>query len=193
MRPTGLVLVLVTLTALPARGVEAGWDDPKPGAFQLLGSFFLGSGLRFNNPYRLATPLGSTAESVSRTATYADAGIGATFGDPRRLQHGLALRLSWALSGVGQMVSTPSYLLWTRGRVFAAYGRLGIPVVLTPDVTWGLESAVGAVWFFRGAVGVAGELVGGVFYGAGTRDVTTAAYPVLSGQLGLVVALERYP
>ena len=35
----------------------------------------LGDGLRFNNPYRLSTPLGKTPESVSLTAAYYDLGL----------------------------------------------------------------------------------------------------------------------
>ena len=40
---------------------------------------------------------------------------------------------------------------------------------------------------------VAAEIVGDVFYGAGTREVATPAYPVLSAQLGLVLAVEVLP
>jgi hypothetical protein len=165
----------------------------KPGYVQILATSFLGEGLRFNNPYRLATPLGSDAESVSLTAPYIDIGIAATFGNPLGLQHGGALRTSAALQGVGQVVMTPSYLAWRRWRSVALYGRGGVPIVATPDLTWGLEAGVGATWFFLGGIGVAAEVVGDVFYGAGTRDEATVTYPVLSGQLGLVLAYEVLP
>jgi hypothetical protein len=165
----------------------------KPGYAQLFLTTFFGDGLRFDNPYRLATPLGSNAESVSRTAPYIDIGLGATFGNPLGLQHGGTLRTTAALHGVGQVVMTPSYLAWRRWRSIALDGRLGVPLVVSPDVTWGLEAAVGATWFLLGGFGVSAEVVGDVFYGAGTREKATVTYPVLSGQLGFVVAYEVLP
>lgn len=165
----------------------------KPGYVQMFATTFVGEGLRFNNPYRLETPLGKDAESVSLTAPYVDIGLAATFGNPLGLQHGGTLRTTAALEGVGQIVMTPSYLAWRRWRSLALYGRAGVPIVATPEVTWGLEAAVGGTWFFLGGFGVAAELVGDVFYGAGTREKATVTYPVLSGQLGLVVAYEALP
>jgi hypothetical protein len=165
----------------------------KPGYVQLFATTFVGEGLRFNNPYRLATPLGDGAESLSLTAPYVDIGLAATFGNPLGLQHGAALRTTAALQGVGQVVMTPSYLAWRRWRSLALYGRAGVPIVATPDVTWGLEAGLGGTWFFLGGIGVAAEVVGDVFYGAGTREKATVTYPVLSGQLGLVLAYEVLP
>jgi len=209
-----LVALLVAATLVTAREREAyaqgeevsGGDaapekpkpepDPfrtKPGYVQLFVTSFLGDGLRFNNPYRLATPLGDDAESVSRTAPYIDIGLAATFGNPLGLQHGAALRTSAALHGVGQVVMTPSYLAWRRWTSLAVYGRAGVPIVVTPAVTWGLEAGLGATWFFLGGFGLAAEVVGDVFYGAGTRDQATVTYPVLSGQLGFVAAFEVLP
>jgi hypothetical protein len=66
-------------------------------------------------------------------------------------------------------------------------------VVVTPALTWGLEAGLGATWFFLGGFGVAAEVVGDVFYGAGTRDKAVVTYPVLSGQLGFVIAYEVFP
>lgn len=155
---------------------------------------FVGDGLRFDDPYRLATPLGGDAESVSRSALYADLGLAAmVFGDPLGIQHGPALRFSIALEGIHQTVLAPSYVVWRRWRALAAYGRLGVPIVLSPDKTWGYELGLGGVWFVRAGIGIAAELVGGVFYGAGTRDVATAAYPMLSAQAGLLVPWEILP
>lgn len=165
----------------------------KPGYVQIFATSFVGEGLRFNNPYRLATPLGDDAESLSLTAPYVDIGLAATFGNPLGLQHGGALRTSVALQGVGQVVMTPSYLAWRRWRSLALYGRAGIPIVATPDLTWGLEAGVGGTWFFLGGIGLAAEVVGDVFYGAGTREKATTTYPVLSGQLGFVLAYEVLP
>jgi hypothetical protein len=165
----------------------------RPGYVQIFLTTFFGDGLRFNNPYRLSTPLGSDAESVSRTAPYIDLGLGATFGNPLGFQHGATLRTSAALSGVGQVIMTPSYLGYRRWSSLALYGRAGIPIAVTPAATWGLEAGLGATWYVLGGIGVAAEMVGDVFYGAGTRDKATVTYPVLSGQLGFVVAYEVLP
>jgi hypothetical protein len=173
---------------------EHGPDDAKPGYVQLMATTFVGDGLRFNNPFRLATPLGSSAESVSRTAAYTDLGVAATFGNPLGLlEHGLALRGTLAVEGVGQFVLTPAYLGWKRWRAWAAYGRFGVPIALTPEPTWGFELGAGAVWFARAGLGIAGELVGDLFYGAGTREVAHPSYPILSAQLGFVAAWEILP
>jgi hypothetical protein len=165
----------------------------RPGYAQVQAHLFVGDALRFNNPYRLATPLGSDAESVSRTAAYVDFGVTGLLGDPLGLQHGLTLRTSFAVEGIRQQVITPGYVLWRRWRALAAYGRAGTPIVLTPQPTWGLEVAAGGVLFVRGGIGIAGELVGAVAYGAGTRDKAVTTYPMLGAQLGLLFALEVLP
>lgn len=171
-------------------------EDPfatKPGYGQIFATVMGGTGLRFNNPYRLATPLGRDAESVSRTAAYVDLGLAMTLGNPLGLQHGASLRTTIAVEGVGQTVLTPSYFVWRRSGALAAFGRAGIPLVVSPDVTWGFEGALGGVLFFLGGIGLVAEVVGDLFYGTGTRDVVTAAYPVLSGQLGLLGTYEVLP
>jgi hypothetical protein len=154
---------------------------------------FVGDGLRFNNPFRLATILGSQAQSLSRTATYADLGAAAVLGNPGFLAQGVALRASVALEGVPQSVLTPSYLVFHRWGAWGLYGRVGVPLVLTPDVTWGLEAGAGGIWFVRAGIGLVAEVVGDVFYGAGTREVATPAYPVLSAQGGLWLSWEAMP
>ncbi len=168
----------------PARGPAVPLD--------VFATAFVGDGLRFNNPYRLSTVLGSDAQSLSRTAAYADVGLAVALGDRAGVAHGFSLRASVALEGVRQAVVTPAYMLMTRSGAWAAYARAGVPVVLSPDTTWGLEGAVGGAWFALAGVGVGAELVGDVFYGAGTREVATPAYPVLSAQAGLWLAWEAF-
>jgi len=168
--------------------------DSKSGYMQFLVTAMGGVGFRFDNPYRLATPLGDDAESVSRTSSYLDFGLTAlVFGNPLRIQHGFSLRMSIALEGVSQTVFTPSYLVWYRRGAWAGFGRAGLPIVASPDTTWGLEAAGGAAWFFRGGLGAMAELVGDVFYGAGTADAGRTTYPVLSAQLGLIGSYEVLP
>jgi hypothetical protein len=165
----------------------------KTGYVQLFATSFFGDGLRFNNPYRLQTILGKNAMSVSRTAAYVDVGLAAAVGDPMGFQHDLAVRISIAAEGVPQGVLAPAYMLWRRWGALAAYARASVPIVLTPSVTAGIEGGLGGVWFFRSGIGVIAEIVGDVFYGAGTREVAIPAYPVLSGQLGLMIAYEVLP
>ena len=135
----------------------------------------------------------ASAEEVSRTASYVDLAGSITLGDPRHFQHGFSLHTAIAVEGVQQTVLTPSYVLYRRFRDFAAYARAGIDVVCTPDVTWGFGGALGGVWFVRAGIGLTAEIVGDVFYGAGTREVATAAYPMLSAQAGLLVPWEILP
>ena len=163
------------------------------GWIALSATSFVGDGLRFNNPYRLATVLGSSAESLSRTAAYVDLGGALLLGNPGAIAHGLAVRASIALEGIAQTVLTPSYLALHRWGPWGAYGRAGPTLVLTPDTTWGLEGAAGGMWFPFAGVGLVAELVGDVFYGAGTRDVQVATYPVLSAQAGLWLSWEALP
>ena len=161
---------------------------------RIFGSLELGRGLRFNNPYRLSTELGKTAQSVSLTPSYLDLGLGGTYGAPDGLQHGGSLHASFALAGVPQITLTPAYLVAYRGpRSFLVYGRLGPSIVLMPDPTIGGEVAGGFAWFLTGKVAIAAELVFDLYYGAGTHDVGVAAYPILSGQLGLLIDHELLP
>ena len=161
---------------------------------RIFGSLEIGRGLRFNNPYRLATELGKDAQSVSLTPSYLDFGLAAAVGAPDGLQHGGALHASIGLVGVRQITLTPSYLVAYRGpRSFLAYGRLGPSLIVIPDPTIGGEIAAGFAWFLTGKIAVAAELVFDLYYGAGTHDVGVATYPILSGQLGLLIDHELLP
>jgi hypothetical protein len=202
MRGLSLFAILSTAGTLAA----ASWAQPaqsdeeghaptatRGGWVELSATSFVGDGLRFNNPYRLSTVLGSSAESLSRTAAYVDLGGTLLLGDPTGIAQGLTVRTSVALEGIMQTVLTPSYLALHRWGRWGAYGRAGPTLVLTPDTTWGLEGAAGGMWFPFAGVGLVAELVGDVFYGAGTRDVQVATYPVLSAQAGLWLSWEALP
>lgn len=153
----------------------------------------VGIGLRFNNPYRLARPLGDTAESLSLTAPYGTLGVGAWFGRPRGFQHGPMLRWDRSLSGFTQHVLTPSYGIFTRGAWLGGWTRFGFPILLTPDANVGAELAVGGAFYARAGVAVVSEIIGDMFWGAATPDNKRPTYPVLSGQLGVMLEWERLP
>jgi hypothetical protein len=174
------------------------YRTPIPGAesyFQGFGSLSLGKGLRFNNPYRLATPLGDTPESLSSTASYFDIGLGVVRGPGRGLAHGAALHLSIAAQGIPQEVMSLSYLALARvadGRLLLL-GRAGIPLILQPDLGGGVEAAFAAAFLLRAGIGVQSELVGSLYYGAGTLDRSVTTIPVVSLQLGLFFEYEVLP
>jgi hypothetical protein len=194
-----LLAVLMTGLTLPCAPVARAADESnappghKSGWVDLFATAFVGDGLRFNNPYRLATVLGSQAQSLSRTAIYTDLGGALLLGDPTFLAHGPVLRASLALEGIDQAVLAPSYMVLHRWTSWSVYGRAGLPIVLTPETTLGVEGGAGAVLFVRAGIGLAAELVGDVFYGAGTREVATPAYPILSAQAGLWLSWEAMP
>jgi len=151
-----------------------------------------GDGLRFNNPYRLATPLGKTPESLSLTAAYFDLGLGAVRGPPDGLAHGAVMHLSIAVQGIPQEVLSLSYIGLERignGRTIL-FGRFGIPVILQPDLSGGLETAFGAAFMISSGIGVQGELVGSLYYGAATLDRSVTTIPVVSGELGVFFDYE---
>lgn len=160
----------------------------------LLGTLTLGKGLRFNNPYRLETPLGDDAESLSLTATYLDLGVSVSAGAPRGLAHGIALNLSVATEGIPQEVLTPAYLAsWRLPPRFLLLGRAGLPIILEPDANLGYELALGGVYFIAAGIGVTAEVIGSLFYGAATQERAATAIPLLSAQFGIAVGYEVLP
>ncbi len=205
-RVSSLVASVVASLLAASTGAHAATrDEPTPAASQVgetaervgymhfMGSLGFGDGLRFNNPYRLATPLGDTPESVSRSASYADFGAAFTAGSLQGFQHGMALHVSVATEGVGECVMSLSYLLYKRRGMFAGFARAGVPFQVTPQATWGLEASGGAIWFFRGGLGLSAEIIGDLFYGAATAERRVTTYPMLSGQLSLVFDYEVLP
>ncbi|MBI3204651.1 MAG: hypothetical protein IT377_33735 [Polyangiaceae bacterium] len=195
----GLSLALVALASVsraeePADPLPAALAPAGGGYLHLTGALSVGRGLRFNNPYRLATPLGEDAESLSLGATYLDLALGAAAGDPDGWQHGGSLHFSVAAQGIPQEVVTPSYLLMHRlPPRYWLFARAGLPVVLGPDPNLGFELALGGSLMVSAGLGVTGELVGDVFYGAATQDQAYSVIPMLSLQVGVVVDLEVLP
>jgi hypothetical protein len=160
-----------------------GADEPPPISGLL--SLAVGRGLRFNNPYRLERPLGDSAESVSLAATYLDIGAALLFG-PRDFRHGASLGGDVALQGIGQLVLTPSYLAqFGLSDALGVSGRIGVPLVVAPDTSLGLEAAVGSNLALAYGLGAQLELVGSVYFGAATEETSITTIPMLSLQLGV--------
>jgi len=167
--------------------------DPADHYVHAFGAVALGRGLRFNNPYRLERVLGDSPESLSLSATYLDISLGVAEGDPTGLQHGVSAHLSTALTGIRQEVLTPSYrLLFRPASSWLWTGRLGVPLVLEPDVTAGVELGAGGVWHFLAGLGIYAEVIGSVFFGAATLDKDRTTIPMLSGQLGVWADYEVF-
>ena len=162
--------------------------------FDVFGTFMIGDGLRFNNPYRLAHVLGDSGESLSLTAPYVDLALAVATGSPAGLVHGGRLGWSIATSGVPQIAVTPAYLAaWRPSGHWLVYAWLGVPVLTAPDLNVGGELALAGTYFVRAGIGATAALVADGFYGAGTRETRGAFYPVLSGQLGVSVNYEVLP
>ena len=182
----------------PAPPTTERYRTPIVGAesyFHAFGSLSLGKGLRFNNPYRLATPLGDTPESLSLSAAYYDLSLGLVRGPARGLSHGGVVHLSIAAQGIPQQVLSLSYTALTRlddGRALLL-GRAGIPITLSPDLSGGLEAAASAAYMISAGLGVQSELAFSLYYGAATQDRSVTTIPVLSLQLGLFIDYEVLP
>lgn len=170
------------------------YSQPRGTYARLIAGIAFGDGIRFNNPYRLQTQLGDDAESLSLTAGYIDLAASMAFGDPNGFQHGGTVHLSIALGGVSQQVLSPGYFLAYRpADQVMAFGRIGAAYVISPDENLGGELALGAAYFLTASLGVSAELIGSLYYGAGTEDVGYGVYPVLSAQIGLILDYEVLP
>ncbi len=186
-------MVVLAGTFSPARAAAEGPAPGEPSPAELRASaphalvaLSVGRGLRFNNPYRLASPLGDDAESVSLSATYLDLTVGMLSAAVDGFRHGGAVSAVFALHGIGQLGLTPSYLLQhALTPELGLRGRLGVPIVVTPDTTLGLEAGMGPIIELGFGLGVSVELVGSVFFGAATEQTSITTIPLLSLQLGL--------
>jgi hypothetical protein len=199
LRACAVVLLSTSAWAERAAASEVTPHEPleqlgAPAPLRGIAALSVGRGLRFNNPFRLATPLGSTPESVSVSATYLDLTVAALWVQALGFQHGVGLSGVVALNGIGQFGLTPSYLL--QGGVAPALelrGRLGVPIVVAPDTTVGLEAAFGSLFAVAFGLGVTAELVGNLFFGAATEERSVTTIPMLSLQVGLFFDHEFAP
>jgi hypothetical protein len=158
------------------------------------GELMLGKGLRLNNPFRLATPVGDDPDGLSFTAYYLDLGIGAAFGPPAGLQHGGEVSLSIATDGIAQQVMSLSYVaIYPLSSQALVRGRAGLPIILAPDSNIGMELAAGGAWLFTGGLGLSAELVGSLFYGAATEEKSSTSAPIISLEIGVWFDHEVLP
>ena len=163
------------------------------GYLQLFSPLALGRGLRLNNPYRLQSSLGSSSESLSLTASYLDFGLGAVWGSESGIAHGGVAHLSLVLQGIPQEVLSLSYTALAHFGRALPFARAGVPLVIEPDFTGGLEAAVGSAYLLGAGYGLQGELVGSVYYGAATIERKVTVIPVLSLELGVWIQYEVLP
>ena len=160
----------------------------------VFGTLALGRGLRTNNPYRLQQVLGNKPEGLSLSALYFDLGTGYLLGNPWQVEHGPAANLSVALTGIRQEVLTPGYRVLKRfDSRWSASARLGVPVVLEPDLGGGVELGLASIFHLLGGVAVYAELIGSAFFGAATYQADTTIIPIVSLQIGLFIDYEVLP
>lgn len=153
------------------------------------GELAFGKGVHTNNPYRLGS-----SDAFGFTSTYFDLSLGVAFGPSDGLQHGMQVSWLTATDGVAQQVLGLYYAaLYPVGPHAILRGRAGMPIVLSPDATMGLEAAAGGAWMVLGGVGVSAELVGSFFYGAATLDRSKTVIPVLALQVGAWFDYEVLP
>jgi hypothetical protein len=189
-----LLVPRAALADTPAAAAPKPVDESPGGYAQIFGALSFGKGLRFNNPYRLATELGSDAQSLSLTAAYVDFAAAMSFGAPRGFQHGGVIHAGTGLEGVGQAYLSASYeLLYRRHAEWMFTARAGPVFVFAPDINTGGELATGFSYFVTGGLGLTSELAFDLFYGAATLDKTYTVTPTLSLQLGVIVDFEVLP
>jgi hypothetical protein len=178
------------LTHLNLSRTVASTPAPPLGTYvHTFGELSLGKGVHTNNPYRLGT-----SDAFGFTATYLDLSLGVAFGPPDGLQHGAQVSFLTATDGIAQQVLGLYYAaLFPVGEHAILRGRAGVPFVLGPDPTMGLEAAAGGAWLFTGGIGASAELVGSLFYGAATPDRSKTTIPVIALQVGAWFDYEVLP
>lgn len=161
---------------------------------QLFADVGAGKALRFNNPFRLQTQLGESAQSLSATATTLELKLGAVVGDPFGWHHGLSIAVAVAVEGVPQQVVSPAYQfavplgtqLWWRGHV-------GPAIVTQPDTNVGLEAGLQLLGLVRAGIAPYLGVVYAQYWGAATDQTQASVIPILGAQAGVSVIYEVLP
>ncbi len=137
--------------------------------------------------------------------SYLDAFGGVVLPGSGLLRHQLTLQLSVNLSGDGnytfgldpleQWTFMPAYTLRFQPQRIAvpdyfAYGRVGIPLTVSPDFTWGVEVDAGFTYMLLAGLGIYAEVGYSMFFGGKDRSGSTSIHPLLSAELGVIFDIE---
>lgn len=122
-----------------------------------------------------------------------------------RFRHQTSLHIAGNLSGDGnfsfgldpleQWTIMPAYTLRialqdTPVPDYLLYGRIGVPLTVSPDFVWGIQADVGFTYMLLAGFGVYVELGYSMFFGGEDRGGDTSIHPLLSGELGVVFDIE---
>jgi hypothetical protein len=122
-----------------------------------------------------------------------------------RVGHELTLAATTNLSGdgtytsgidpFGQWAIAPAYAVrvgFPAGPVpdFVLRGRLGVPLVLAPDLTWGIEVDASITYAILAGLGAYFELGYATYFGAEDRAGDLTVHPLLAFELGVSVDWE---
>ena len=69
-------------------------------------------------------------------------------------------------------------------------GRVGVPLTVSPDFTWGLQLDVGATYMILAGLGVYAEVGAATFFGAEDRNGDLTVHGILSVELGARIEFE---
>jgi hypothetical protein len=154
----------------------------------------VGKGLRLNNPFRLQTQLGSSAESLSLSAAYLDLRGAMLLGDPFGWHYGGALSVGLALEGIAQQVVTPAFSTGSPlSEQFFLAALVGCPLVLGPDFNAGVELGLELSYWPRAGWGFYSGVLWDQFWGAATDEASAASIPILALQMGVSLQYEVLP
>jgi hypothetical protein len=122
-----------------------------------------------------------------------------------RVGHEITLAATTNLSGdgtytsgidpFGQWAIAPAYAVrvgFPAGPVpdFVLRGRLGVPLVLAPDLTWGVEVDASITYAILAGLGAYFELGYATYFGAEDRAGDLTVHPLLAFELGVSVDWE---
>lgn len=188
-------------------GLRTGAIDPEPmferepeverAPWRVLGSVGVGTSVR------LAQDLELQQERLA--PAYVELRGGVVLPQRGRVGHELTLAATANLSGDGTYTSgidpfeqwaiAPGYAVrvgFPAGPVpdFVLRGRLGVPLVIAPDLTWGVEVDASITYAILAGLGAYFELGYATYFGAEDRAGDLTVHPLLAFELGVSVDWE---